>query len=240
VYIECCVVFEGRLVLFFMEYPGLEISLDRSELLSAVVEMSVDLLASFGVSLKTIDTLQAMNIKTIEEIAVLNVGDFPSTEFNDSAKLIQLISDVRAICTEKMLKATTQKDVLPVLQVKNTFLQFSPGKQINNHQAMKSCPVPSIPSTHSSIISSDHAQGACKPCAWYHHPGGCKNGSSCGFCHQCPPGELKRRKKEKETLLKLFRSPKKKSGNFDSKHQSNQQQTSPSTTTSSVYWQLLQ
>mmetsp|Transcript_12896 Transcript_12896/g.37157 ORF Transcript_12896/g.37157 Transcript_12896/m.37157 type:complete len:329 (+) Transcript_12896:70-1056(+) len=46
--------------------------------------------------------------------------------------------------------------------------------------------------------SAGHAQGLCKPCAWFHKDGGgCKNGASCGYCHVCPPGELKRRKRDK-------------------------------------------
>merc|ERR1719277_1642402 len=48
--------------------------------------------------------------------------------------------------------------------------------------------------------SIGHEAGVCRPCAWVHKmPGGkgCKNGSSCKYCHLCPPGELKRRKREK-------------------------------------------
>jgi hypothetical protein len=42
----------------------------------------------------------------------------------------------------------------------------------------------------------------CKPCAWYHHSRGCQRGSDCEFCHLCPPGEIKRRKKEKYRILR--------------------------------------
>merc|ERR1712224_1192013 len=35
----------------------------------------------------------------------------------------------------------------------------------------------------------------CKPCAWYHHARGCQRGADCEFCHLCPAGEIKRRKK---------------------------------------------
>lgn len=52
----------------------------------------------------------------------------------------------------------------------------------------------------SSVGSAGHGAGVCRPCAWVHKmPGGkgCKNASSCKYCHLCPPGELKRRKRDK-------------------------------------------
>jgi len=44
--------------------------------------------------------------------------------------------------------------------------------------------------------STSHHLGACKPCAFFHKEGGCKSGVDCGFCHLCPPGELKLRRKK--------------------------------------------
>merc|ERR1712039_888059 len=49
--------------------------------------------------------------------------------------------------------------------------------------------------------SIGHSAGVCRPCAWFHSANGCKTGTSCKFCHACAPGELKRRKKEKNMLL---------------------------------------
>lgn len=49
-----------------------------------------------------------------------------------------------------------------------------------------------------SLGSMAHGTGNCKPCAWAHKDAaGCRNGSHCSYCHLCPPGELKRRKREK-------------------------------------------
>jgi len=54
-----------------------------------------------------------------------------------------------------------------------------------------------------SLGSLGHAQGQCRPCAWIHKDaGGCRNGTSCSYCHLCPPGELKRRKREKWEVLR--------------------------------------
>jgi hypothetical protein len=42
-----------------------------------------------------------------------------------------------------------------------------------------------------------HGQPACQPCAWYYKASGCANGEACNYCHICPQGELKNRKREK-------------------------------------------
>merc|ERR1719272_545454 len=57
-----------------------------------------------------------------------------------------------------------------------------------------------------SIGSAEHESGSCKPCAFLwkdlKQPG-CQNGMNCVFCHLCPPGEVKRRKKEKMFMRKV-------------------------------------
>jgi len=45
-------------------------------------------------------------------------------------------------------------------------------------------------------------QPACKPCAWFYKEGSCLNAEECGYCHLCPQGELKNRKKTKVTALR--------------------------------------
>eukprot|EP00397_Hematodinium_sp_SG-2012_P032602 GEMP01034723.1.p1 GENE.GEMP01034723.1~~GEMP01034723.1.p1 ORF type:complete len:365 (+),score=100.21 GEMP01034723.1:234-1328(+) len=58
-----------------------------------------------------------------------------------------------------------------------------------------------------------HDMLRCKPCAFFHRDEGCQNADSCDFCHLCPPGEIKRRKKEKalhkkqEALLRKRQQP---------------------------------
>lgn len=60
-------------------------------------------------------------------------------------------------------------------------------------------PPPNTPS-HGSVLHSD---GTCRPCAWFWKPGSCKNGIECGHCHLCPEGEIKNRKKCKQTIMRL-------------------------------------
>lgn len=50
--------------------------------------------------------------------------------------------------------------------------------------------------------SEGHGSGNCKPCAWYHHTDGCRHSVDCEFCHLCPNGEIKKRKKEKQKLIR--------------------------------------
>merc|ERR1712087_347451 len=54
--------------------------------------------------------------------------------------------------------------------------------------------------------SKDHAAGTCRPCAFL-YTRGCANGKTCQFCHVCPPGEKKRRQREKFQNLKKERLP---------------------------------
>ncbi|CAL1126058.1 unnamed protein product [Cladocopium goreaui] len=53
-----------------------------------------------------------------------------------------------------------------------------------------------------SVGSAGHANGNCKPCAFLFKvptetstKEGCESGMNCNFCHLCPPGEKKRRRK---------------------------------------------
>merc|ERR1719473_1723592 len=49
---------------------------------------------------------------------------------------------------------------------------------------------------------SKHFARECQPCAYYFKPDSCKWGASCNFCHLCPSGEVKLRKKEKIRALR--------------------------------------
>lgn len=57
-----------------------------------------------------------------------------------------------------------------------------------------------IPSVGSAIHDGT---GKCSPCAWFWKPRGCQSESSCGYCHLCPEGELKNRKKAKIAAIKM-------------------------------------
>jgi len=48
-----------------------------------------------------------------------------------------------------------------------------------------------------------HGTGRCNPCAWFWKSKGCQNASKCSYCHLCPEGELKQRKKSKVHLMRM-------------------------------------
>jgi len=57
-----------------------------------------------------------------------------------------------------------------------------------------------------SIGSAEHSMGTCKPCAFlWKDASGCQHGANCKFCHMCPPGEVKKRKKQKIVMRKMVR-----------------------------------
>jgi hypothetical protein len=47
-----------------------------------------------------------------------------------------------------------------------------------------------------------HGSGMCSPCAWYWKPKSCQNEMECQFCHLCPDGELKARRKAKVASMR--------------------------------------
>mmetsp|Transcript_32495 Transcript_32495/g.61191 ORF Transcript_32495/g.61191 Transcript_32495/m.61191 type:complete len:338 (-) Transcript_32495:261-1274(-) len=52
-----------------------------------------------------------------------------------------------------------------------------------------------------SVGSMGHDEGTCRPCAFLFKKG-CISGKDCAFCHRCPPGEKKRRSKERKSETK--------------------------------------
>eukprot|EP00931_Biecheleriopsis_adriatica_P056735 TRINITY_DN3363_c0_g1_i1.p1 TRINITY_DN3363_c0_g1~~TRINITY_DN3363_c0_g1_i1.p1 ORF type:complete len:208 (+),score=35.93 TRINITY_DN3363_c0_g1_i1:105-728(+) len=53
-----------------------------------------------------------------------------------------------------------------------------------------------------SIGSAGHGLGLCKPCDFMYR-NGCRAGFKCQFCHLCPPGETRRRKKQKQATARM-------------------------------------
>lgn len=57
----------------------------------------------------------------------------------------------------------------------------------------------SLPSRGSVL----HGTGNCRPCAWFWKPEKCSKGEECTYCHLCPEGEIKARKKIKDTAMRM-------------------------------------
>lgn len=53
--------------------------------------------------------------------------------------------------------------------------------------------------SHGSLL---HEAGRCKPCAWFWKPVGCLAGTQCGFCHSCPEGTIRARRKARAAAMR--------------------------------------
>jgi len=90
--------------------------------------------------------------------------------------------------------------------VKNTFVHLVIPPETEQMTRSLSCPpgtfgIASDPEEDVdqtlSVGSAMHFAGDCKPCAWRWKTGGCANKLSCRFCHICPDGALKKRRRAK-------------------------------------------
>lgn len=90
--------------------------------------------------------------------------------------------------------------------VKNTFIHVVIPSKTEQMMRSSSCPPGSFGVVSDaeedvdqtlSVGSATHFAGDCKPCAWRWKTGGCANKLSCRFCHICPDGALKKRRRAK-------------------------------------------
>lgn len=80
-------------------------------------------------------------------------------------------------------EATAAAAVEPAPQQLDTKSRFSAGSQLHG------------------TVAAD-GQAGCQPCAWFFKDAGCHNGTACRFCHLCPKGEMKTRKRQKVARLR--------------------------------------
>jgi len=96
---------------------------------------------------------------------------------------------------------------LPMASSQGATFQHSAGQAYTNSVASVA-PISPLSATSPSIGSRVHgarqADGSpvCQPCAWFYKESGCLNGLTCRYCHLCPHGELKSRKKAKIQRLR--------------------------------------
>ena len=94
-----------------------------------------------------------------------------------------------------------------VVPVKRTFIHYDTEnlEESVRHQSVRRCQsAPSrLLSRQVAQVTQAHRAGTCKPCAYFFAKAdGCRLHNSCEFCHLCPPGEIKKRKKQKKAFLK--------------------------------------
>lgn len=79
--------------------------------------------------------------------------------------------------------------------------------------------------------SSCHDEGNCSPCVWNWKPQGCHRGQECGYCHLCPDGEIKSRKKAKLATIRGASSASLSSGGKEEEQEDVRQLDSTKSTT---------
>eukprot|EP00440_Ansanella_granifera_P013580 gb/GFBE01014753.1/.p1 GENE.gb/GFBE01014753.1/~~gb/GFBE01014753.1/.p1 ORF type:complete len:333 (+),score=73.94 gb/GFBE01014753.1/:1-999(+) len=73
---------------------------------------------------------------------------------------------------------------------------------------------PDLPSRGSAL----HGTGRCSPCAWFWKARGCNSDKECSYCHMCPEGELKARKKAKVAAIRMGALEPAKANNMMAQH----------------------
>jgi len=76
-----------------------------------------------------------------------------------------------------------------------------------------------LPLGASSWGSLLHKSMDCNPCAWFWKSVGCANAQDCPYCHICPEGAVKARKKTKQAKMRLGHATTKSGANATSDHQ---------------------
>jgi len=98
----------------------------------------------------------------------------------------------------------------PPIPIKHGFIHYDTSRQPK--QLVRAVSAPNILLTDEFKLTAQvsmpelHALGECNPCAYFYtKQDGCRRGSQCGFCHECPAEEMKRRKKDKIKAFKAER-----------------------------------
>lgn len=90
------------------------------------------------------------------------------------------------------------------LVVRNTFIDVESEEKVP--LTWNSCPPVIMKEefrTKYPEMEAAHIRGDCRPCAYFLSKGdGCREGGRCHFCHLCPVGALKKKKKQKVKDLK--------------------------------------
>jgi hypothetical protein len=177
---------------------------DAGLLLRQAWGLSVDVLVTKGLSRNTIEALHSRGLVNVEDLKDIDSAGIASMPLDQHEK-----AALRQIAEEVTEEAARARGEVPV---KNTFIHFNQRPAsldiaMDQKPVAQSCPpalaVPvNLPPGVPSLGSVHHAGGECLPCAWHHGPNGCWHGTTCIFCHICPSGEIKRRKKIKRKLMR--------------------------------------
>jgi hypothetical protein len=93
-----------------------------------------------------------------------------------------------------------------LVPVRNTFIHIPDADMAEETRFFVSAPSIMMNTefrTKYPAMEGNHMKGNCRPCAYFlSKTDGCRWGESCTFCHLCPEGALKKKKKEKIKALR--------------------------------------
>ena len=135
--------------------------------------------------------LDSTRIHTVGEEAEVSSDEAPSRAQSSSPK-------PRALNRSGNRGKSSTPPPPPCANLQEAAAHASTNGDDEDEKGVHSLPHEDLPSSGSAL----HALGKCKPCAWHWKPGGCTNGKECCHCHLCPAGELKGRRKVKETAMR--------------------------------------
>lgn len=159
-----------------------------------------------------IDTLRNHGVERLSDLCALAAHQIPTLtelEPDDKSKLVVLHTSLKG-------QLAMNSFDLPLVAPVATLSSYGSGQSFQLPQP--DIATPSSKSTQAPVLDevvpigsekdlwaeheAKHFAGTCQPCAYYYKPDSCKWGAKCDFCHLCPDGEIKARKKEKIRALR--------------------------------------
>jgi len=172
-------------------------SVKRSATSSAEIDSSFVLLLELTdqhSSLGLVVDYTSENDVTVKSIEDGLVRDWNRAKANRGHKIVQIGDLILAINDitepERMLKEcihVNKKPKVVAVRILSRNMQQGPGGSHPCNQGSK-----------------NHAQGLCRPCAYFHRAHGCESEGNCKYCHECLDGELIRRKQMKLLFRKMM------------------------------------
>jgi hypothetical protein len=185
------------------QYPsGLEL-LSRKLLVQEALDMPLDIIVTYGITADTVNLLNSIGFSRVSDLAKLDETTALSAlmALPDKEAVLELWRDVTVeLAARNMRQSIDFKITSAISNFDSEYYAISTADSPSSRKRSSIFEDTSIFATGGSAL---HATGECKPCAWFHHKNGCISGDNCEFCHLCPVGEIRRRKKERAKAMKL-------------------------------------
>lgn len=158
---------------------------------------SMDEFGASGPGWKSCPVSRMQSVDGTAMPAALGGGSFPAARFSAG----QLEADMIAEAFEPVSSSSNGSDAGADADMLGEFEQQQPFEGVPSSAPPRQRPTPAF-----SVGSIPHQMGQpCKPCGFVHKLEGCENGAECRYCHLCPPGSIRQRKKVKKVMIRQIR-----------------------------------